>query len=820
MNRHLSESLFVSVILCIFQPTTQSSMAQMPDEVVSIDIRAKPVVRGQLKLGGRGATGDSISFTNKYMEWNGAPIIPVMGEFHYIRYPNAYWEESLRKMKAGGIGIVASYVFWNVHEKSEGTFDWSGDNDLRRFVRLCAKNGLLFIVRIGPFGHGEIRNGGIPDWIFSKPIEIRSNDPRYLFYAERFYRQISVQLEGLLFKQGGPVIGVQIENEYQHSASPWALTYPGQPNDYTSSARDRDMMQPGVTTVGGDNPYADLGNDHMRVLKQLAIRAGLDVPIYTATGWGNAAVIENESLPVGAAYAYPTWAPVSCSPFTLFKDLRQNPDYPPARYKTSDYPVISAELSGGIMVKYDRRPRVPAKSLEALVVRALGSGANGIGTYMFHGGSTPQENGLFYSDEAYAYPKVNYDFQAPLGEYGDFRESFHRLKLLHWFMRDFGNLLAPMDVVLPESQALLRPQSADSLRYAIRVKDGSGFVFMNHFQDHAETRDIPNVQIRLRNGIKILKIPESTRFTMKSGESAILPFNLDLNGIRLIYATAQPLSILRRGQDAYFLFFMPEGIAAEFCIADLPGLRISAPGWRIRKDSGRLFIHSPSEAASGFECAMNGGRKITVLVVSKSMAMAFWKPEIGGKECWVFSEAAVISSSGGLECTITGKNVFTLSVFPKTKKALSIPGASVRRSDGRWLTSYTVILPPRVLSVPWSRFLEDRLLVRLPGRLPDGVNDLFLRIRYVGDTGMAFLNGRLIADHFYNGEPWKLGLKRFLGVNRNDSLYFYFRPLYPDAPFYQDFDPRHIPDFTNRRTVLKMDSVETVPEYKAALSFE
>lgn len=72
------------------------------------------------------------------------------------------------------------------------------------------------IVRIGPFGHGEIRNGALPDWLFAKPLEVRSNDENYLFYAKRLYEEIAKQLEGLYYKDGGPIIGTQIENEHQH----------------------------------------------------------------------------------------------------------------------------------------------------------------------------------------------------------------------------------------------------------------------------------------------------------------------------------------------------------------------------------------------------------------------------------------------------------------------------------------------------------------------------------------------------------------------------------------------------------------------------
>jgi len=93
---------------------------------------------------------------------DGRPWLPVMGEFHYSRYPAAEWRDELLKMKAGGIDIVASYVFWIHHEEIENSFDWSERRSLRAFVECCREVGLLAVVRCGPWCHGEVRNGGLP----------------------------------------------------------------------------------------------------------------------------------------------------------------------------------------------------------------------------------------------------------------------------------------------------------------------------------------------------------------------------------------------------------------------------------------------------------------------------------------------------------------------------------------------------------------------------------------------------------------------------------------------------------------------------------
>jgi hypothetical protein len=254
--------------------------------------------------------------------------------------------------------------------------------------------------------------------------------------------------------------------------------------------------------------------------------------------------------------------------------MHAHPDYAPVRYNPEDYPAFPAELGSGIMSVYTRRPIAVHKSFDAMVNRCLGSGANGLGYYMYHGGSTPKGEHYFFSDEAYGLPKISYDFQAPIGEYGQVREGFHRLKLLHFFLQDFGHLLAPMGIALPANAGSLKPEDINNLRYAARVKDGSGFLFLNNFQDDTTMPDKNNIQIKVKTPKGDLLIPESGGFNLKSGENVIFPFNFNLNGAQLKYATAQ---LLVKGNDVdnpYFVFFTSDGIKGEFSFA--PGTQIES----------------------------------------------------------------------------------------------------------------------------------------------------------------------------------------------------------------------------------------------------
>lgn len=472
---------FTGTIICMM-----TGMLAMAQQVYELDmpVKEKTIYSGHLKLGGNNPSGERIEVNSYYMSVGGKPVIPVMGEFHYSRYPECQWEEEILKMKAGGVTVIPTYVFWSIHEEKEGVFNWEGNRNLRKFLSLCQKHNMWTVVRIGPFCHGEIRNGGLPDWLFAKPLEIRSNDANYLKYVKRLYEEIGRQLEGLYYKDGGTIIGTQIENEHQHSAAPWGITYPGEPKDMTSATYDANITMIGVSVQDKKITTADLGDLHMKTLKKMAEEAGIQTPLYTATGWGNAAVIGEEAIPVTAAYTYPFWAKPGMSPFCMFKDIQKNPDYAPVRYDTEKYPSFCAEMGVGIQMIYTRRPIVTAKAAEALMVRTLGSGANGIGYYMYHGGSTSKMGPTaFFSDEPMGMPKISYDFQAPLGEFGLEHGSYRALRLLHLFLNDFSSQLAPMETVLPKGYERMTPDNRETLRYAARVKGKSGFVFIVNFQD-------------------------------------------------------------------------------------------------------------------------------------------------------------------------------------------------------------------------------------------------------------------------------------------------------------------------------------------------
>lgn len=755
---------------------------------LTIPAQLPQVKEGHLQMGGKSSDGRSVEVNNYYMSIDGKPVLPVMGEFHYSRYPAEQWEEEILKIKAGGVTILPTYVFWSIHEEKEGVFNWTGNRNLRKFIEICKKCDMPVIIRIGPFCHGEIRNGGLPDWLFTKPVDVRSNDPGYLAYVDRLYGEIAKQMEGLYFKDGGPVIGCQIENEHQHSAAPWGITYVGEEPDHTSATYDAQITMVGVGVQNSQITTAELGELHMKTLKDIAVSHGIVTPFYTATGWGNAAVIGNEAIPVTAAYTYPFWSDPEMSEFCMFKDIHSQPDYAPVRYNTDDFPSFCAEMGVGIQMTYSRRPIVPGKSAEALMVRTLGSGSNGIGYYMYHGGSTPKREGseAFFSDEPMGMPKISYDFQAPLGEFGLEGTMYRNLRILHSFLNDFGDRLALMPTVLPEGWEKMTPDNRDDLRWAVRSDGRSGFVFMVNFQDHDNNRhDMKNLKLRINLGKETINIPSAGGFTLSKDESVILPFNLDMDGAMLKYATAQLLMKVNDNGTPHYFFFAPTGMETEYFFEGRSPIKVKNPGLN-----------------STFRVRSSTGRSVKVTTLSREQALDAAK--VGNR--LLITKAQIIPDADAPVLLSLGENEVEYAVCP-SKAGLVWQKASVEKVN----PDFSV-----------KQYSSRRLTVHFPTSASGQVAEYFLYVDYTGDVAMSFLENGLVGDHFWHGKPWVIGLNRFNSRMKDEDLGFYFRPLSPGVPYMVDIPQESRPaewSTGQESPVCRVNEVKVIPQYKIPLVF-
>ena len=803
--------IVLNLVLGLFSQTTAQ-------QTYTIDVTGtkKEILQGHLNLGGSSITGESIAVNSYYIERNGKPFFPVMGEFHYCRYPNQYWDEEIKKMKAGGINIIASYVFWILHERKEGVFNWEGDLNLRKFVEICQKNDMEVIIRIGPFAHGEMRNGGLPDWLYGRPFEVRSNDPSYLSYVKRLYDQIAKQLKGLYFKDGGPVIGIQLENEYQHSAAPWSLHYMGSEKEWSVARFDRKIIQGGVGVNEIGNDRAVYGQKHMQILKEMARQAGMEVPLYTATGWGFATIVEKGSIPVSGGYAYPTWV-ASDIPSTLYlyKDLHRNPDYSPVSYNPELYPSMAAELGTGMCITYTKRPRVPAESFMPLMVRTLGSGTNGLGYYMYHGGTTPSDGPLYYT-EGFGYNNKSYDYQAPIREFGTPGQGFYSLRLVNYFLQHYGAILAPLSTVLPETNASITPTDTLTLRYAVRSDGEKGFLFMHNFQDHVKTPDLNNLQIKIKTKEGEIMLPETGSFNLKTGASVMLPFNIDLSGLRIKYATVQPFCSFSNAGQSYHVFWSADGITPEIVFRD--PLQLKTDGLAIPQQNGNTVVTGGEGEI--FECIVDQEeKKVHFLVIPMNKALQASLTGNAGNQHLIFGESLVLEENNVITLIMKGKEECRMEVYPHARSVETLDAVLTPvKHDKSYMTAWNIKLAKAVPAVRIIR-TDDRHLV-LNARELDltGLNDVYVKFYYRGDRALCFLNGELQTDNFCIGEPWLIGLKRYaLNLQAHDMV-MYFIPMRRDAPYLGYFEKNILPDFSAGNEFLEIQEPEIIPEYKINLT--
>lgn len=386
---------------------------------------------------GKAENPDGVSFNvdSKGFIINDKRKIPVMGEIHYSRVPENEWRREIQKMRAGGITILSTYVFWSHHEVSEGIWDWSGNRNLHAFLEICRDEQMPVVLRVGPFCHGEVYQGGMADWIVERSLsdrnyKLRSQASGFMGAVERLYSNIFAQVSGLQWKDGGPVVGVQIENECR---GPWG--------------------------------YYD-------ALRTMAIRIGFDVPFMTRTGWPklNGKEEFGKLLPLYGDYVDGFWdrtlddMPGDYPKAFIMKDTRVSAVIATETFGTNQdtkmdkndlaYPYLTCELGGGMMPSYHRRINIKGTELVPLAICKLGSGSNLPGYYMYHGGTNPSSllhtmaetqnsNVTNYNDM----PLLSYDFQAPLGEMGQPNyESFHDGRILHQMLADWGDELSVMDV--------------------------------------------------------------------------------------------------------------------------------------------------------------------------------------------------------------------------------------------------------------------------------------------------------------------------------------------------------------------------------------
>jgi hypothetical protein len=670
--------------------------------------------------------GHAITVDQRSFFLDGKPWIPIVGEFHYSRYPRDGWRDELLKMKAGGINTVSAYVFWIHQEEVKGVFDWSGRRSLRDFIKLCGNLGLKVIVRMGPWCHGEVRNGGFPDWVQNSGTNLRTKDPAFLNLVQPLFKEEAAQMSGLLWKDGGPIIGVQLDNECPRA-------------------------------------------DYLLALKDLARRVGVDVPLYTITGW-QGGLPNSELIPLFGGYCDGFWGG-SLENYRreyMFTDIRAVNDLgaqlttrnPSNAALIAQFPYGCAEIGGGMMSSYDKRIKIDPDNIASLALTKLGNGNNMPGYYMYQGGINP-EGKLSYLEEDHPnrMPVKDYDFQAPLGLNGQVREHYHLLLEQHLFLNDFGPSLAGMIAFFPDR----RPSSLkdfDTLRWDIRFDGKRGFLFYSNQQPYQPLPGHQDVQFSVKTPAGTALIPRRP-LTIPSGSYGIWPINLDCDGVTLDYATVQPLCRLTDNADSPVYFFTElDGVRPELAIAGQDP-QLVTPG-----------------AGAALTAKNGAGKTVTFVVLTSEQGKEFYRASFAGRDRGILSKSAVFADGTDLRLQADTTANLTLSMFPAADSPQVADSPMAGTPDGLFtrlvLPGLTDQVPVEITTQlihpagPAATTLQgtdektwDAAAVYALG-IPSSAKSrkLILDIHYIGDAARLYVGDKFYDDNFYNGDPFSIALAR------------------------------------------------------------
>lgn len=312
------------------------------------------------------ATGHSFRVEGDHFVLDGKPFRVLAGEMHYARVPRAYWRDRLRKAKAMGLNTITTYVFWNVHEPEPGVYDFSGNNDVAEFVREAQQEGLYVNLRPGPYSCAEWDFGGYPAWLLKDhSMVVRSSDPKFITAASQWMHRLGQELAPLQIGRGGPIIMVQIENEYG--------------------------------SFGDDHAY-------MNQIRQMIVDSGFkDAQLYTADG--------AEQMPKGSFADLP--AVVNFGTGEAKKSFAQLLKMRP------NEPHMAGEYWDGWFDHWGGKHEARDTQQQIDDYRWMVEQGYSVNMYMFHGGTSfgwmsgANSNGKDYQPDV-----TSYDYQAALDESG------------------------------------------------------------------------------------------------------------------------------------------------------------------------------------------------------------------------------------------------------------------------------------------------------------------------------------------------------------------------------------------------------------------
>ena len=689
-----------SLLFCCFLVSSTSLFSQY-----KIDLKtARPTPLKYLKMGNPGPAGKEIKVNNLYMETGGIPQLPVMGEFHYNRLDHRYWKDALLKMKSTGVDIVSTYILWVLHEEFEGRQDWTGRNDLRQFVKLCGEVGLKVHLRIGPYCNAEIRNGGFPDWMeFNKNFRCRTNDPLYLEYVKYWYDSVYNQISDLQYKDNGPIIAVQLENEY---------------------------VTPGLVIP------------HMTKLKEIAVSIGYDLPIYSMTHWMMSDYPKGEIIPYAGYYMETPWVynngkknETTSQEFFSYNRISDNigndfikieGEVESLTSEDNESPYFTCENGLGAPTYYQHRGVVPEKTAGENINLRLGCGVNLMGYYVYVGQTNPiGERYVLHRATA----RISNDYQAPIKEFGTMGTVMCETKKINYFMNDFGSDMAPLTAYLPNSN-----KDTANLQWAVRTDGEKGYLFCSNYLHKHNRKDYRNVQFNIELNNETIKIPRK-KTTIKNGGFFFWPFNHEYADIKIKYATVQPICKHVESGVTTFFFFADDQIDGEYLINKENISKLSVTNGHQEKEGSYIRIEKLSPGKDCvIEITKDNGEKVKLITLTEPESDNIWKGKNKGKDYVILTESTVIAESGEIKLLSENANQsafiyapegFTYKTFTTKEEPLQAKVTPlVPMQEAKWIAPVSGKILQRCLDATSLSKVEKAILrLYAPGKVEVKLND-------------------------------------------------------------------------------------------------
>ncbi|RAJ82116.1 beta-galactosidase [Chitinophaga dinghuensis] len=328
---------------------------------------------------------------------DGKPYQIISGEMHPARIPHEYWRHRIQMAKAMGCNTIAAYVFWNYHEQEKGKFDFTTTNhNIAEFIKIAQSEGMWVMLRPGPYVCAEWEFGGLPPYLLQTPdIKVRCMDPRYMENVKRYVDALAAEVKPLLVTNGGPIVMVQIENEYG--------------------------------SYGNDK-------DYLYALRDMWVKNGINVPFYTADG-ATPFMLEAGSV-AGAAIGLDSGS--------------SEEDFAQAKKQNPNVPSFSSESYPGWLTHWGEKWQRPGIDGIEKEVKFLMDTKRSFNLYVIHGGTNfGYTAGANSGGKGYEPDVTSYDYDAPINEQGDTTAKYMALRKLIGSYLPKGKKLPAIPAAIP-----------------------------------------------------------------------------------------------------------------------------------------------------------------------------------------------------------------------------------------------------------------------------------------------------------------------------------------------------------------------------------